>query len=623
MGNSLVNTRDQRFILYEQLGIERLFTYEKYKDYSKDLVDMMLTEAEKFAVEVILPTYDVADKEDPAVFKDGKAYAPKCFHEPYRKFCEAGWLASVVPPEFGGQGMPLTVHTACNELFSAANYAFMMYPGLTLGAAALIAAFGTDEQRNKYMYKMFSGEWSGTMCLTEPNAGSDVGNLRTKAKRLPDGRFSITGTKCFISSGDHDLTKQIVHPVLARIEGDPPGTKGISIFIVPKYRVNDDGSLGEFNDVVTGNLEHKMGIKGSATATLNFGENGNCIGELLGNEREGMKIMFQLMNEARLATGMQGLSFASVAYEHSVAYAKERVQFRRIEDMANQAAPPVRIIEHPDIRRSLLWMKSHIEGMRAMNYFVGYCLDMANITEDEEEKEKLTGFVEILTPIIKAYCSDKGVDICLLGMDIHAGYGYTTEYPMEQYVRDAKIATIYEGTNYIQSLDLVGRKLGAKKGKNLMNLFGAIDNTIQKVKGKGKLDVYAGNLEEAYQALVDLTMQFGNWGRSMDYVLPVLNARPYLMIFGDVAVGWQLLDAAYIAMEKLESIYKDAGVEDSKEKQDALAAENSEVAFYQGKIASLKYFASNILTTVKGRCEAIKEADKTPVEIAEACFESY
>ena len=443
MGNTLVNTRDQRFVLYEQIGIERLFTFEKFRDFSRDMIDMVLTEAEKFAVEEILPTFDIGDKEDPAVFKEGKAYAPKCYHSPYKKYVAGGWLCPMAPPEVGGQGLPMTVYTACSELFGAANYAFCMYPGLTLGAAAMIASYGTPEQLEKYALKMFAGEWSGTMCLTEPGAGTDVGALRTTAKMLPNGKFSISGTKCFISSGDHDLTEQIVHPVLARIEGDPAGSAGISIFIVPKYRVNGDGSLGEFNDIITGNIEHKMGIKGSATCTLNFGENGGCIGELLGNEREGMKVMFMMMNEARLGTGMQGLDAATASYEHAVQYAKERIQFRKIEDMGNNEAPGVAIINHPDIRRSLLWMKSHVEGMRSMNYFISYCIDMEHIATDEEEKAKMKGFVELLTPICKAYCSDKAVEICSLGMDVFGGYGYCSEYPMEQYLRDVKIATIY------------------------------------------------------------------------------------------------------------------------------------------------------------------------------------
>ena len=314
------------------------------------------------------------------------------------------------------------------------------------------------------MYKLYSGEWAGTMCLTEPGAGSDVGALKTTAKRLPDGTFSITGTKCFISSGDHNLTENIVHPVLARIEGDPPGTKGISIFIVPKYRVNDDGSLGEFNDVNTGGIEHKMGIKGSATAVLNFGEEGKCIGELLGNEREGMKIMFQMMNEARLGTGMQGLDTGSAAYEHAVQYARERIQGTAIWEGKNPDAKPVTIINHPDVRRKLLWMKAHVEGIRAMNYFVAYCMDRSKVAATAEEKENWEGFLDLMTPVCKAYSSDKGVQICSLAMDVYGGYGYCSEYPIEQYYRDVKIATIYEGTNGIQALDLVGPETRPAEG---------------------------------------------------------------------------------------------------------------------------------------------------------------
>ncbi|MCK9275242.1 MAG: acyl-CoA dehydrogenase [Syntrophales bacterium] len=619
MSNLLVNTRDQKFVLYEQIGIEKLFAYEKYADFSMDVVDMMLNEAEKFAVEELLPTYEIADKEDPAVFKDGKAHAPKCFHAPFKKIIEAGWFCSIFPPEVGGQGLPQVLYTATSELFGAANYALMMYVGLTLGAAGLIMNYGTEEQKNKYLYKMCEGQWGGTMCLTEPGAGSDVGALRTTAKRLPDGRYSITGTKCFISSGDHDLTENIIHPVLARIEGDPAGTKGISIFIVPKIRVNDDGTLGEPNDVNTGNIEHKMGIKGSATATLNFGENGECIGELLGNEREGIKIMFQMMNEARLGTGMQGLDHGSAAFEHAVAYSRERIQFRHITRMAENDAPGVAIINHPDIRRSLIWMKSHVEGMRALNYWIGYCIDMEQIAETEEERQKWNGFVELSTPVIKAYCSDKGVEICSLAMDVYGGYGYCQEYPIEQYMRDVKIASIYEGTNYIQALDLVGRKLGQRKGTDVMNLLGEIGATIEKCKNIENLKNSAEHLNSAMSAWGNQVMQFASWGKKGEFLLPVLNARPFLMIMGDMLIGWQLLQAAAIASEKLDSLYKDSGA-DSPEKQRELGRNNADVAFYQGKLASAKYFAANVLTTVEGRFKAITLGDKSPIEILDESF---
>jgi len=619
MGNLLVNTRDQKFILYEQIGIEKLFESERYGDYSKEVVDMMISEAEKMAVEDVLPTYDAGDKEG-CTFKDGKVSAPKSFRALYKKFCEAGWISAPQDPEAGGQNMPILLWTACAEFFDAANFAFMMYPGLTWGAAGLIEKYGTEEQKNKYMLKMFSGEWCGTMCLTEANAGSDVGATRATARRLPDGRFSITGTKMFISSGDHDLTENIVHAVLARIEGDPPGTGGISIFVVPKYKVNGDGSMGESNDVVTGNIEHKMGIKGSATCTLNFGENGNCIGELLGEERKGMRIMFQMMNEARLEIGMQGLGHSTAAYEHALQYAKERIQSRPIWEMTNPSAPSVPIIQHPDVRRMLLWMKSYVEGIRAMNYFIAFAIDMERIAETEEEKKKWEGFVELLTPVCKAFSSDMAVEICSLGIDVYGGYGYISEYPMEQYMRDAKIACLYEGTNGIQALDLVGRKLAQNKGMNAMNLFSEIGNTCQKAKKVEELKASAAGLEDAYTSVAGLTMQFGEWAKSAGMIIPILNARPYLMILGDLVVGWQLIQGAEIAYGKLQAIYEKAGAEDSKAGQRAEGRKNPEAAFYQGKIAAARYFAANILPTIKARCQAIQSGDKTPIEMLEESF---
>jgi len=601
MSNLLVNTRDQKFLLYEQIGIDKLFGFEKYADYSREVVDMVLSEAEKMAVEVIAPTLEEGDKEG-AQFKDGKAYAPACFHEPFKTFCEAGWICATKDPEVGGQNMPISVHSACCELFAAGHMAFSMYPSLTTGAAGLIDVHGTEELKNKYMYKMYVGEWAGTMCLTEPGAGSDVGALRTMAKRLPDGTYSITGTKCFISSGDHDLTENIVHPVLARIEGDPAGTKGISIFIVPKIRVNDAGSLGEPNDVITGNIEHKMGIKASATATLNFGENGKCIGELLGEEQAGMKIMFQMMNESRLDVGLQGQSIASAAYEHAVQYAKERIQSKSA--LAGKDADAVTIINHLPVRRMLLWMKAYLEGIRALNYFTGFCIDMSEASDSEDERNRYHGFVELLTPICKAFSSDKGVEICTKAMDVYGGYGYCQEYPVEQYLRDCKITQIYEGTNQIQAMDLVGRKLGQNKGQNVMNLFTDITATIEKLKGVEALKPSAVKLEEASGALAELPLAFIEFFKSGKAAVPIQNVEPFLAVMGDVVCGWLLLQGAGVALEKLASL--DAG--------------DADVPFYKGKVMSARFFAAEILPTVKARCEIIKDSEALAVEIAEESF---
>ena len=619
MSNGLVNTRDQQFVLFEQLGIEKLFATEKFKDFSKDDVLMMQNEAEKMAINVILPTYTEGDKEG-CHLKDGNVSIPKSYKDAFAKFKEGGWMCPTKSPDVGGQGMPVVMATAYLELFSAANIAFCMYGGLTIGAAGLIEKFGTEEQKNKYMYKMFSGEWGGTMCLTEPGAGSDVGALKTTAKRLPDGTFSISGTKCFISAGDHDLTPNIIHPVLARIEGDPPGTGGISIFIVPKYKVKEDGSLGKLNDVHTGNVEHKMGIKGNATCTLNFGDDGKCIGELLGKEKEGLKVMFHMMNEARLEVGMQGLAHGSAAYEHAVAYAKERIQSTPVWEMKNPDAKSVAIIQHPDVRRDLMWMKSYVEGIRAMNYFAAYCMDMAESSSSKEDHDKWHGFVELLTPLCKAFSSDRGFDVCNKAIDVYGGYGFCQEYPVEQYLRDCKIAAIYEGTNGIQSLDLVGRKLGQRKGANMMAMMGLIGATIAKAKAIEDLKKYAVKLEEAFNCVVELTMTLAGLGKSANFLVPILYASPFLDIFGDLLMGYFLMDAASIAEEKLGAIYQEAGAEESKGKQRGLIRTNADVAYYAGKVASAKFFATEILPTIKGRCEVIKAGDKIALEIADESF---
>jgi hypothetical protein len=616
MSNLLVNARDQHFLLFEQFGIEKLFETETFKDFSKDDVLMMMNEAEKMALNVILPTYEVGDKEG-CTFKDGKVTVPKCYHDAFKKYCEAGWLAQTEPIDVGGQGIPVVMATANLEYCYAANFAFLMYPGLTHGAATLIQHHGTEEQKNKYMLKMYEGQWGGTMCLTEPGAGSDVGALKTSAKRLPDGKFLITGSKCFISCGDHDLTPNIVHPVLARIEGDPPGTPGISIFIVPKYRVNEDGSLGEFNDVNTGNIEHKMGIRGSATCTLNFGDEGKCVGELLGKEREGMRIMFLMMNEARMEVGMQALGHSTAALEHAIAYAKDRIQSTPVWEMKNPDAKAVPIIQHPDVRRDLLWMKAFTEGIRALNYFTAYCLDMSRAYP--EEKAKWGGLVELLTPICKAYSSDMAMQITSKAIDVYGGYGYCQEYPVEQYMRDCKIACLYEGTNGIQSLDLVGRKLGQNKGMNVMNMIGEIGATIAKAKQVTELQKYAAYLEEANNAVIDLTMTFAALGKSSSFLIPILNASPYLEIFGDLLIGHFLLQGAAIAQEKLNAIYAEKGA-DTKGTQRALVHDNADVAFYQGKIAAAKFFAVEVLFLVKSKCAAIKVADKVPIEMADESF---
>ncbi len=619
MANLLVDERDVAFVLFEQLDVGELCTRVPYTELSQDIFEMALKEAQKLAVNEIMPTNALSDRE--GCVKDGnQVRVPKAFHKIWRLYIDGGWMTISEPQEVGGQGMPSAVAAACSEFCVAANTSFVALPGLTRGAARLINAFGTEAQKQKYMYKMFAGEWAGTMCLTEPQAGSDVGAIKTTARRNPDGTFSITGTKMFITNGDHDLTENIIHPVLARIEGAPAGTKGISLFLVPKYRVNDDGSLGVFNDVVVAGLEHKMGFHGSPTCVLNFGEEGGCIGELLGEENQGMRIMFQLMNEARIGVGLQGLAVASTAYLHALQYAKERLQGSDIKEFRNPEAPRVPIIRHPDVRRMLLYMKSLVEGIRSMIYFCAYCEDRVRSAADDAERQRYQGFVEILTPVVKAYSTDMSFRIAETAIQVYGGYGYIKEYPVEQFLRDTKISSIYEGTNGIQALDLVARKLGMGKGMVLMSLLGEVSQFIEAAKGSEGLKPAVEKLEASKNAVAEVAMFFATKARE-DFILPVLYACPFLDLFGDMIVGWQLLWQAKIAQEKLEAIYEQKNASSPQERE-AVVTESRDAAYYAGKIAAAKFFANTFLTLSPGKAKAIKDADRSAVDIPEVSFAS-
>ena len=612
MANLLVDGRDQEFILYEMLNVEELCQYPVFADFSRDMFDMVFTEAEKLSKEVIFPTLHAFDKDGAYLDKDG-VHVPKAMHDVYKRYCEGGWLAMKKAPEFGGQGFPLVVSNAAAMWFRH-NPGFCIYPGLTSGAARLIEVFGTDKQKETYVLKMNSGEWGGTMALTEPEAGSDVGNLKTKAIRQPDGSYRLQGTKQFITAADQDLTANIINPVLARIEGDPPGTGGVSIFLMPKFLVNDDGTLGRRNDYFVSKIEEKMGLHGSATCVVNMGDNNDCYAELLGEERQGMRIMFQMMNEARIGTGMQAFAGGSAAYLHALQYAKERKQGSSLAEMKNPAAPRVAIIEHPDVRRMLLWMKAQIEGMRALLYYGSYLVDKENILSDGAEKDKCTGILEVLTPICKAYCSEMAFRVTEVAMQIYGGYGYCAEYPIEQFMRDVKITSLYEGTNGIQSLDLAGRKLGMKKGLYFISL---IDNMTATVAETGKNDALKGlaaDMGAAVTSLVEMAQFFAQCGKEGKPLVMFVNTYPFLMMMGKIVLAWLLLWQAGIAQKKLEGLCPEQG------KVKAMAKENGEVAFYAGKVAAAKYFIKHILPEVDAVIKAIRSEDISPMEIADESF---
>ncbi len=616
MANLLVDERDVKFVLYEQLRIEELCESEKYAEFSREMFDMVLDAAQKLAEKEIAPTNQDGDQKG-VLLENGQVKVPESFHNAYRLYCEGGWAALPVEPDMGGQGFPSVLYCATMEQFVSANQAFMMYPGLTIGSARLIEKYGTEEQQRTYMDRMYTGEWAGTMCLTEPQAGSDVGALRTKAVRRPDGTYSIAGNKIFISAGDHDLTENIIHMVLARVEGAPPGTRGISIFIVPKKRIEND-ELAD-NDVITAATEKKMGIHGSATCALNFGEKDNCIGYLLGQENQGMKIMFEMMNEARLAVGFQGLAQATAAYMYALRYAKERTQGPEISTMKDPRAPKVPIIQHPDVRRMLMWMKSVTEGIRALLYYAGYCQDRVAIAKAPEEEAKYQGFLDILIPICKAWSADMGFRVTELAIQVYGGYGYCREYPVEQFMRDCKITSIYEGTNGIQALDLVGRKLAMHQGALFKSIVAETGALLQTAKKNYRLKDIVVPFDEARRQLIEVTRYFALKSITEDFMVPVLYATPYMELFGDLAVGFMLLWQAVIADRRLEELYGDAKA-DTPAKKAELLKTNRSAAFYRGKLASAQFFANTFLSLSKGKARAIMTGERSAIDLPEESF---
>lgn len=613
MSEELVNhykpdERDILFLLFEQFRIQDYLGKAPYAEFGEDDARMIITEAIKFTTREVGTLNSYADrvgcKHDPQA---GTVTVPPLMKELQKKYEENGWHLLRAPEEWGGQAAPHAVSLAVSEFFSGACAAWAMYTGLTLGSAKLIHTFGTDEQRSLYCPKMYSGEWMGTMCLTEPAAGSEVGRNAATAVKNDDGTYKITGTKIFISGGDHDMTDNIIHLVLARIEGAARGTKGLSLFIVPKMNINGDGSLGETNDVICRGIESKMGIKASATATLNFGDNEACTGFLLGaEEHKGISQMFQMMNEARIGTGMQALSQASSAYLNAVGYARERVQGKPFADIATgKRGESVTIIHHEDVRRMLLEMKCKVEGMRALALKLAAHGDRAAVAgEGTEVASKELGYVELLTPLVKAYLSDQGFRVAELAIQVYGGYGYIKDYPVEQYCRDIKIQSLYEGTNYIQSLDLVGRKLNQDGGALVRQLAEDITRLVKEHEADEVFGSDAKALGEALGHMTATTMQFMKFFQEGQHQLIPLAATRFLEMMAEVTCAYLLLEGAVIAHEKMQD----------------LAETDRDYSFYAGKIHSARFFIRNILPGVKMKAEVIASRDKTAIDIEDHHF---
>ncbi|WP_437581032.1 acyl-CoA dehydrogenase [Sorangium sp. So ce887] len=601
--------REIRFLLFEQFRLDELLGSAPYDAWGRDEVSMVVDEAYKFACDVFGPLNAVGDRVGCRI-EAGQVKTPPGFKGAWDKLYEAGWKSVSVSPAYDGQGGPFTLYTVVEEFLCGANAALNMYPGLTYGAAELIEHFGTPRQRDIYLKRMYGGQWSGTMCLTEPQAGSDVGSSRTTAVKQKDGKYLIRGTKIFISGGDQDLTENVVHLVLARAEGAPPGTKGLSLFVVPKLRVDDDGALGEPNDVLVGNIEHKMGINGSSTCVLNFGENDACLGELVGTvEHQGMPQMFRMMNGARISVGLQGVSVASSAYLNALEYAKDRKQGSSILQWKDATAPRVPIVEHPDVRRMLLDMKSRVEGIRALIIKLARHQDAVAVYQGKDDRAAAynQGQVDLLVPLVKSYSSDQAFRICETAIQTFGGAGYTKDYPVEQYCRDAKVFSIYEGTNHIQAMDLVGRKLGQAGGVNLQAF---LNDVAEFVKANDKHPVLAASvkeLREAHEAVAGSAMRLLSWFQMGKMPMVPLSANRFLEMMSELAIGWLLLDGAVIALKALEALPPgDAGAKDR--------------AFYEGKKHAALYFAANVLPHAKFSAELLGREDSSALDIPVDAF---
>jgi alkylation response protein AidB-like acyl-CoA dehydrogenase len=615
MAQIIADRRDIDFVLYEQFRVEELTGHPQYNSFNKKSFDLIVNEARNLAIQEILPTFTEGDREGVS-YENGQVKVPACYHRPYQLMREGEWTAMTADPEYGGQGLPQCIAQAASEYLVGANYAFTLYAYVGHAAGELIEFYGTEKQKQLFLKKMYTGQWCGTMQLTEPQAGSDVGAITTSAVKNPDGTYSLSGNKTFITAGDHDLAENIIHPVLARIEGAPKGTKGISLFIVPKIWVNDDGSLGEPNDIVCSGVEHKMGIHGSATCSMTLGGKGQCRGLLLGEANKGLRVMFHLMNSARLAVGFIGFISGSAAYLYALNYARERLQGKDLEAFLDPEAPQVPIIRHPDVRRMLMWMKAHVEGMRSLIYFVSTALDKRTCAPGDTEREYYQGLIDLLTPVIKSYCSERGFEICVEAMQVYGGYGYMQDYPIEQILRDCKIASIYEGTNGIQALDFLGRKLGMKQGAVFMNYLAEMQKTVAHAKKIAGLEDLAAKVATVVNRLGEIAMHMGQTALSPNLRVAFAFAKPFLDVIGDVSLAWMMLWRATIALPMLEKL---AGSLDSSVRRQQ-AAKNKQIAYYEGQLQTANYFIHAVLPIAIGRMEAIASSDSSTIEIPEVSF---
>jgi alkylation response protein AidB-like acyl-CoA dehydrogenase len=586
----LQDRRDVEFLVRDVLKVGQVFDLPLYKGQDWETFEMVLDNAIKFAHEQVQPTNIVGDREG-LRFDGGAVTTPAAFRPVYEAWREGGWIAIAESEEHGGIGLPraLAIHPVA--LLVGANVALFTLPGLCHGAGEMIAFAGNAAQKALFVPKLFSGEWGGTMCLTEPSAGSDVGAARTTAVQQPDGTWHIKGQKIFITWGEHDLTENIVYPVLARVEGDPAGTGGLSLFLVTKHRIDAQGKAIGRNGVKCAGIEHKMGIHGSPTCTMIFGEDAPAVGELLGEQRGGMKVMFKMMNTARIAVGLQAVALAEGAYRYAHQYALDRLQGSAPENFKNAAAPRISIVKHGDVRRMLLDMRTTVEGLRALMTFCALQHDIS-LGATGEAAERAEEIVGLLTPLCKGYASEVGFEAVSTSITVLGGHGFLRDHPLEQYLRDTVIARLYEGTTGIQSLDLVARKLGRRGGMALMDLLGRFDETIERARGAG-LGALADSVQRAREMLGDGAMHLAGMGMSGDVAGPTLVAVPFMFLMGDAVMCWLHL---WMATEA------------------AQAADRT--TFHKNKIAGAKHYIVQAEARIAGRLAALKADDRSAYDYA-------